>query len=75
MPVKYRKTQKSREEQTTIDPYAINMYLEYGQIEIFNDDRTVKASKREVYDGWWFQPKIDGATISLYEGDVIVMYV
>ena len=51
------------------------MYLDYGPIDIFNDDRTIDKKERETFRGWYFQPKIDGATISLYEGEIIVMYV
>ncbi len=51
------------------------MYLDYGPMAIYNDDRTIAASERETFDGWYFRPRIDGGTISLYEGDVIVMYV
>ena len=54
MPVKYRKTNKEKKERTTIDPYGLNMYLEYGQIIIYNDDRTIKEKDRESHDGWFF---------------------
>ena len=60
---------------TTLDPYAINMRLDYGPISVYNDDRTIPAENRATYTGWYFRPSIEGATISLYEGDVIVMYV
>lgn len=61
--------------QTTIDPYNLNMYLDYGPIDIYNDDRTIAENERETFSGWYLRPRIDGGTISLYEGDVIVMYV
>ena len=60
---------------TTLDPYNLNMYLDYGPISVFNDDRTIDPNQRETFNGWYFQPRIDGATISLFEGDYIVMYV
>ena len=60
---------------TTLNPYDINMYLDYGPIAIFNDDRTIRENERETYDGWYFTPKIDGATIALFEGEIVVMYV
>ncbi len=63
------------EYKTTLYPYDLNMYLDYGPMAIYNDDRTIAASERETFDGWYFRPRIDGGTISLYEGDVIVMYV
>ena len=56
-------------------PYNINMYMDYGPIDIFNDDRTIDKDERETFRGWYFRPKIDGATISLFEGEIIVMYV
>ena len=60
---------------TTLDPYNINMVLNYGPISIYNDDRTLPEEERENFLGWYFQPKIEGATISLFEGEVVVMYV
>ena len=60
---------------TTLDPYNINMYLDYGPISVYNDDRTLEASERETFQGWYFRPKIDGATISLFKDEIIVMYV
>ena len=60
---------------TTLNPYDINMYLDYGPISIYNDDRTIQEDQRTTSQGWFFQPKIDGATISLYEGEHVVMYV
>ena len=61
--------------ETTLNPYDINMYLDYGPIAIYNDDRTLPVSERETFRGWYFQPRIDGATISLFENEEIVMYV
>ena len=61
--------------QTTLDPYGINMKLDYGPISIYNDDRTITEDLRETSTGWYFMPVIDGATISLYEGEIVVMYV
>ena len=60
---------------TTLDPYNINMYLEYGPISVYNDDRTLDVDERETFQGWYFRPKIDGATISLFNDEIIVMYV
>ena len=61
--------------QTTLDPFVINMQLEYGRIDVHDDDRTIPESKRQTYPGWYFRPKIDAHTISLFKGDVIIMYV
>ena len=61
--------------QTTLDPYNINMHLNYGPMSIYNDDRTIPEESRQTFTGWYFQPKIEGATISLFEGESIVMYV
>ena len=60
---------------TTLDPYTLNMYLDYGPVEIYNDDRTIDEADRGTYSGWYFSPKVDGSTISLFEGELIVMYV
>ena len=60
---------------TTLDPYNINMYLDYGPIAVYNDDRTLEPDERETFNGWYFHPKIDGATISLFKDEIIVMYV
>jgi len=60
---------------TTLDPYNINMYLDYGPMSVFNDDRTLEVEERETYRGWYFRPKIDGATISLFKDEIVVMYV
>jgi hypothetical protein len=51
------------------------MSLDYGPISIYNDDRTIPKKERKTFKGWYFSPKIDGATISLYEGELVVMYV
>ena len=72
-PVYYR--QNTEVFTTTLDPYNLNMYLDYGHMNIFNDDRSIPENERGTFTGWYFRPRIDGATISLYEGDVIVMYV
>lgn len=60
---------------TTLDPYNINMYLDYGPMSVYNDDRTLEVEERETYRGWYFRPKIDGATISLFKDEIVVMYV
>ena len=60
---------------TTLDPYNLNMQLDYGPISIYNDDRTISKKERKTFKGWYFTPKIEGATISLYEGELIVMYI
>ena len=60
---------------TTLDPYNINMYLEYGPISIYNDDRSLSEKERKTFAGWYFSPMIDGATISLFKGEYVVMYV
>jgi len=39
MPVYFK--QGSEEFTTTLDPYNLNMYLDYGPIKIYNDDRTL----------------------------------
>ena len=51
------------------------MYLDYGPMSVFNDDRTLEVEERETYRGWYFRPKIDGATISLFKDEIVVMYV
>ena len=51
------------------------MYLEYGPISIYNDDRFIPEDQRETTQGWFFQPKIDGSTIALQEGEIVIMYV
>ena len=73
LPIMY--FQPTEDEMTTLNPYDINMYLDYGPIEIFNDDRTIREDERETFNGWYFTPKIDGATISLFENEIVVMYV
>mmetsp|Transcript_34811 Transcript_34811/g.45816 ORF Transcript_34811/g.45816 Transcript_34811/m.45816 type:complete len:100 (-) Transcript_34811:527-826(-) len=68
----YRDNEKHK---STLDPYIVNMSLEYGPILVYDDDRTIDEDDRKTHDGWYFRPKIDAHTISLFEGDVIVMYV
>ena len=51
------------------------MYMDYGPISIKDDDRTLLQEERETFRGWYFRPKIDGATISLFKDEIIVMYV
>lgn len=64
------------EERTTLNPYDINMQFEFGPVKVLNDDRGIELEEeRQTFDGWFFKPSIDGATISLYEGDIVVMYV
>ena len=77
MPVYYIPYTSDEREQyrTTLDPYTINMSLEYGRIDIYDDDRSLKESKRKTYPGWYFRPKIDTHTISLFKGDLVVMYI
>ena len=31
---------------STLDPYAVNMRLDYGPISVYNDDRTIPAENR-----------------------------
>ena len=60
--------------QTTLNPFDINMYLEYGPISIYNDDRFIQESERTTGQGWLFSLKIDGATIALREGEIVILY-
>ena len=63
------------EYKTTLEPFNINMYLDYGPMSVLNDDRTLSETARETYRAWYFRPHIDGSTISMYDGEVIVMYI
>ena len=62
-------------EETTLNPYSLNMKLDYGPISIYNDDRTIAESARFTYTGWYFKPILEGYTTSLQKDDQIVMYV
>ena len=63
-------------QRTTLDPYNLDMFLDYGPIDVFNEDITASKKEREdPYTGWYFRPRVSGATISLLEGEVVVMYV
>lgn len=31
---------------TTLDPYNINMYLDYGPMSVYDDDRTIEPEER-----------------------------
>ena len=51
------------------------MQLDYGPVDIYNDDRTIPEDERGTFTGWYFRPMIDGSTISLFKDEIIVMYV
>ena len=63
-PVRFR--EGLSEFQTTLEPFNIHMYLDYGPINILNDDRTLTETERETHKGWYFRPHIDGATLSMF---------